>query len=889
MKFLKKIYPILVLIIIIIFIHRALLTNNKLFVVSDGVGYLITKIFLRDSLKAGEMPFWNPYTSIGNPFLADVQKAVLNPLNFLFFVFDAPLAFNLSRLAVLILAAVFMYLLMKQLHGNILVAVLSGCIFASAVMLGGSRMDHPPIVITIALFPLVFLLLVKFHDSKSQKWLAFSSVAMAFQFICGFTQIVLYFDILVFIYLVYVLFDSGYSIKKSLSLICKWAFCYVLLIAIQLFPMAVLTIQSGRDSVSKDYFSAGSYDFRLLMMTLFPGVYENRYAAFGDAYSSGMDIEVYIGIILIIYMLYQIIYHFRESKTKIYVFLMLTSFFYGMAPRIPVIGDVLYHVPLLNSFRFASRSLVIAVFFAVVLASMGLNALLKEGEENRILKINLIILTITAGLCFAFFSFMTQPMLESQQIYVQTAVKGMFVSCGLCVCNICAVLLIKLKKVKWLRCIVIVFLVTLSMVDVMRYSILYDIRGGQTEDILSTGASEQILELMQQDADNLYRSVVTIDSNEQVFSNMLNIAKRELMEVYSYRMYNSYITFMDKKLSYWNIQETVFTSLLLQQMGKDNGLVSMLGIHYIFDAWDHSVGMINDLGDDIMVVKDVENLNFEANPDVDAYAIPADWLKANTVYRVEVQVDGECPAVFYADYYNSVYDNPEQDGDFLQRENGIYETVISVEQIPTDTVFFRIVMGPRSEYKIKKLTIKEVEVTQRYCEMQGVDELIKVYVNNSARQLLYVPDEIITVDGFRNSWIEDGLTEVNRKNYIVDFDKELILDDNATTIDNMVANRNSVSARVISEAETFVNHSQLAYPGWKAYVDGKETKLYTVNNLIQGMVVPAGEHIIEFRYVPMDVYGGAIVTLLGIAAIIIWLFSEKRQEIIKSKKGMVTT
>ncbi|KPL78656.1 hypothetical protein ADN00_05200 [Ornatilinea apprima] len=62
-------------------------------------------------------------------------------------------------------------------------------------------------------------------------------------------------------------------------------------------------------------------------------------------------------------------------------------------------------------------------------------------------------------------------------------------------------------------------------------------------------------------------------------------------------------------------------------------------------------------------------------------------------------------------------------------------------------------------------------------------------------------------------------------------------------------------------------------PGWKAYIDGNETELLRVNCALQGVIVPAGEHIIEFIYQPFGWicgWGGfsaAVITTL----ITLWL------------------
>jgi hypothetical protein len=42
--------------------------------------------------------------------------------------------------------------------------------------------------------------------------------------------------------------------------------------------------------------------------------------------------------------------------------------------------------------------------------------------------------------------------------------------------------------------------------------------------------------------------------------------------------------------------------------------------------------------------------------------------------------------------------------------------------------------------------------------------------------------------------------------------------------------------------------SQAYYPGWKAYVDGKEVDTYATDHVLIGVPFPAGEHTLELRF-----------------------------------------
>jgi uncharacterized membrane protein YfhO len=63
----------------------------------------------------------------------------------------------------------------------------------------------------------------------------------------------------------------------------------------------------------------------------------------------------------------------------------------------------------------------------------------------------------------------------------------------------------------------------------------------------------------------------------------------------------------------------------------------------------------------------------------------------------------------------------------------------------------------------------------------------------------------------------------------------------------------------------FLVTSEPYYPGWRAYVDGREQPLYITNTAFRGMALPAGAHHIEMRFNPPILWRGAIVSAVALA------------------------
>ncbi len=58
--------------------------------------------------------------------------------------------------------------------------------------------------------------------------------------------------------------------------------------------------------------------------------------------------------------------------------------------------------------------------------------------------------------------------------------------------------------------------------------------------------------------------------------------------------------------------------------------------------------------------------------------------------------------------------------------------------------------------------------------------------------------------------------------------------------------------------------SNVKYPGWNAFIDGRPTKLYEANFMFQSIIVPPGEHIILLSYMPKSFTYGFYLTALSV-------------------------
>lgn len=80
-----------------------------------------------------------------------------------------------------------------------------------------------------------------------------------------------------------------------------------------------------------------------------------------------------------------------------------------------------------------------------------------------------------------------------------------------------------------------------------------------------------------------------------------------------------------------------------------------------------------------------------------------------------------------------------------------------------------------------------------------------------------------------------------------------------------------------SDKNSLLMLSEMAYPGWKAKVDGLETDLLRADYNLRVVQVAAGKHIVELRYWPGSLTKGAIISLMTALCLLGVLFWESRR------------
>ena len=96
--------------------------------------------------------------------------------------------------------------------------------------------------------------------------------------------------------------------------------------------------------------------------------------------------------------------------------------------------------------------------------------------------------------------------------------------------------------------------------------------------------------------------------------------------------------------------------------------------------------------------------------------------------------------------------------------------------------------------------------------------------------------------------------------------------DSSGIINETFYSPDKLSYKSKTSSEQLVVFSEIYYqPGWNAYIDGKLAPHLRANYILRAMVLPAGEHTIDFVFEPRSYYLGEKISLAGSAIMVIFL------------------
>lgn len=197
----------------------------------------------------------------------------------------------------------------------------------------------------------------------------------------------------------------------------------------------------------------------------------------------------------------------------------------------------------------------------------------------------------------------------------------------------------------------------------------------------------------------------------------------------------------------------------------------------------------------------------------------------------------------------------------------------------------------------KMITGSTLTVTGNFDVLTDQARVIKAYVEDSEDATKMINAAFIDVDGIETSYagsfqvISEGddcyvqlyfpdtkkqyqsVTLTMTEGYFVD--GYVCRTERMTNSEDVLQKEfsfNNIEVETNALANGYLVLLQANYPGWHVYVDGQEANIETINQCFMGVYLTAGNHTVEFRFLPIDFYIGLVITCAFFVCFLIAIF-----------------
>ncbi len=194
---------------------------------------LIFSGIAKESIFAGNLPLWNPYTCGGGPMLADLESWFLQPFFLVTLPFDELLAMKISYALSLFTAFLGFTLLARNVFRfNSLGSLTVGLIMAFGGYISQHIAEGYYVWISSAWIP--WFLLAGVQSLKNIRFIPLAGLFLAFMFGAGSMHMVVY--SLAFLFLVFVWMPSDKKIYQRALILSGIVLFFILIASIKLLP-----------------------------------------------------------------------------------------------------------------------------------------------------------------------------------------------------------------------------------------------------------------------------------------------------------------------------------------------------------------------------------------------------------------------------------------------------------------------------------------------------------------------------------------------------------------------------------------------------------------------------------------------------------------------------
>jgi hypothetical protein len=362
------------------------------------------RVFASSHISAGELPFWNPYSFSGTPFLADPQTGVFYIPYLVLDALSNSANYSIWGLQFVIIAHFFvaqvaMYLMCRRLQCTMLSSVLAGVGygFSSSLSL---HTFHPMSVYHLAWFPLIFRF---FHEAvvdRSLKASIIFGLLLGITLLSGSPQFSLF--ILLFLgcwaayYVIASLRAKEITRSQAVSPVLLAVLCVVItlgIFAVQYLPTREFAELSERSGMNFEKASVGSLQFKQLLTFAVPKAFGSEVAPSQETGKEMFfldpdqpylywDTAFYFGIATLILAIIGARANWKQRETRFFVAMALFAFLFALGSN-GFLYRLFFQLPLFSSLRAPARMMFFVSFGCSILAAFGFDHIVRVSRSGE--------------------------------------------------------------------------------------------------------------------------------------------------------------------------------------------------------------------------------------------------------------------------------------------------------------------------------------------------------------------------------------------------------------------------------------------------------------------------------------------------------------------------
>lgn len=395
--------------LVVIFFHAPLTTGTLYFRDLYQLFYP-KRLLLSDRLAAWELPLWDAMTNGGQPFLATPSNTAFYPSHLLLLVLEPVTALNVSIVLQYLLCAVAAYWLARVVRLSQWGAFVSGAVFTFAGC-SLSTANLLPLLLALPWVPLTIGCTLLYLRTGAHRWLTLAAICATMPLLAAAVELTAMMFVTLALWIVPARHASAPLPSRVRTILFAGIFA-VLLAMMQILPATEVIANSSRGSArSYESFSKWSVDPRRLPELVVPSFFgdvrrldERDYwgrARESDGFPYFLSIYFGAATLVLAAAGASNARSDAELPRRTLAALAISGVVLSLGSSLPFFHALWERLPLVATFRYPVKAMLIAILPIALLAGAGIDAIATASRRTSRLTVLVAFSVATLSMIFA--------------------------------------------------------------------------------------------------------------------------------------------------------------------------------------------------------------------------------------------------------------------------------------------------------------------------------------------------------------------------------------------------------------------------------------------------------------------------------------------------------